>query len=335
MINMKSWAADIIDNPHRVAIPIMTHPGIEMIGCRVADAVRSGRVHSQAILALNDKYPAHAVTAIMDLTVEAEAFGSEIVFPGDDVPSVTSRLVCDSASIEALQIPPVTAARIPQYLEANRLTAEAIAGTKPIFGGCIGPFSLAGRLFDLSEFMMAIYIEPETVNMLLEKCTLFLIDYARAMKATDINGIVIAEPAAGLVSNDDCTEYSSKYVRRIVEAVQDDNFMIILHNCGNTGHCTEAMVASSAAGCHFGNKIDIVEAIKGCPSDMIVLGNLDPVELFKQSDAVKVKAATTELLVKTKEYRNFVLSSGCDVPPHIPLENIDAFYRALAEAKLA
>ena len=29
-------------------------------------------------------------------------------------------------------------------------------------------------------------------------------------------------------------------VRRIVDAVQDDSFMVVLHNCGNTGHCTDA-----------------------------------------------------------------------------------------------
>ena len=32
--------------------------------------------------------------------------------------------------------------------------------------------------------------------------------------------------------------------REIVEKVQDDHFTVILHNCGNTGHCTKAMVAT-------------------------------------------------------------------------------------------
>ena len=30
-----------------------------------------------------------------------------------------------------------------------------------------------------------------------------------------------------------------------------------------------------------------------------------------------------------KQYPNFVLSSGCDTPPHTPMENIDAFFKAL------
>ena len=32
---------------------------------------------------------------------------------------------------------------------------------------------------------------------------------------------------------------------------------------------------------------------------------------------------------KRQTWKNFVLSTGCDVPPHIPAENIEAFYQAL------
>ena len=50
--------------------------------------------------------------------------------------------------------------------------------------------------------------------------------------------VVTAEPAAGLLSDEDCRQYSSVFIKEIVEKVQDDHFTVILHNCGNTGHCT-------------------------------------------------------------------------------------------------
>ena len=97
------------------------------------------------------------------------------------------------------------------------------------------------------------------------------------LKETGVNGVIIAEPAAGLVSNEDCSSFSSTYISRIVEELQDDNFMIVLHNCGNTGHCTAAMVETKAAGLHFGNKIDMVQVLQECPEDILVMGNIDPV----------------------------------------------------------
>ena len=329
-LNMKEWINEIIQKKEVVAMPIMTHPGIEMIGKTVRDAVTDGQVHYNAIQALSEKYPTAAATVIMDLTVEAEAFGAEIVFPENEVPSVVGRLLNDEEAIDKLEIPALNKGRIPQYLKANMLAAKAITD-RPVFAGCIGPYSLAGRLYDMSEIMMLIYINPEAANSLLKKCSDFILRYCMALKATGVNGVVMAEPAAGLLSDEDCTQYSSVFIKEIVEKVQDDHFTVILHNCGNTGHCTRAMVATGAAAYHFGNKIDMVEALKEVPADALAMGNLDPVSLFKAAAPEEMKKATLDLLEATRSYPNFVLSSGCDTPPHTPAENIDAFFAALNE----
>lgn len=308
----------------------MTHPGIEMIGKTVRDAVTDGQVHYNAIQALSEKYPTAAATVIMDLTVEAEAFGAEIVFPENEVPSVVGRLLNDEEAIDKLEIPALNKGRVPQYLKANMLVAKTITD-RPVFAGCIGPYSLAGRLYDMSEIMMLIYINPEAAHSLLKKCSDFILRYCMALKATGVNGVVMAEPAAGLLSDEDCTQYSSVFIKEIVEKVQDDHFTVILHNCGNTGHCTRAMVATGAAAYHFGNKINMVEALKEVPADALAMGNLDPVSLFKAAAPEEMKKATLDLLEATRSYPNFVLSSGCDTPPHTPAENIDAFFAALNE----
>lgn len=329
-MNMQSWTQEIIGNPQRVAIPIMTHPGIEYIHKTVRDAVTNGQVHYEAIQALCDKYPSAAATVIMDLTVEAEAFGAEIVFPENEVPSVSGRLLADEAAIGSLEVPALNKGRIPQYLKANMLAARNI-NDRPVLAGCIGPYSLAGRLYDMSEMMMLLYINPEAAFTLLRKCTDFILRYCMALKATGVNGVMMAEPAAGLLSNDDCLQYSSVFIKEIVDAVQDENFSVVLHNCGNTGHCTAAMVHTGAAAYHFGNKIDMMEALKEVPADALAMGNLDPVSLFKMATPEKMKAETLQLLEATANYPNFVLSSGCDTPPHTPAENIEAFFDALNE----
>lgn len=329
-INMRAWVHNIINGRKRVAIPIMTHPGIEFIGKSVSETVCNGNIHFEAIKALDEKYPAAACTTIMDLTVEAEAFGATVLIPENEIPTVTGRLLSSQEDVEKLTIPDLTKGRLPEYILANKLAAESITD-KPVFGGIIGPFSLAGRLFDMSELMIACYCEPEMAELLLSKCSTFLKEYCIEIKKQGVQGIIIAEPAAGLLSNDGCSEFSSRYIKPIVEAVQDDNFMVILHNCGNTGHCTSAMVETGCMGYHFGNKIDMVAATEGCPKDALSMGNLDPVTLFKAATSQEMKATTLELLNTMAKYRNFILSSGCDIPPYTPHENIEAFYEALTE----
>lgn len=329
-MNTTAWIKSLIESGRLAAMPIMTHPGIELLGRRVLDAVTDGRVHFEAIEALNERFPQSAgCTVIMDLTVEAEAFGASLHFADDEVPSVVGRLVSNLDEVKALEVPSLDAARVPEYLRANRLAAERI--DKPVFAGCIGPYSLAGRLFDMTEIMMGIYTEPETVNLLLEKCTEFIRNYCLALRECGVAGVIMAEPAAGLLPNEECMQYSSVYVKRIVEAVQDDSFVVILHNCGNTGHCTQAMVATGAKAYHFGNKIDMLDALRECPADVLVMGNLDPVEIFRNATPQQTASATRDLLNRAAGYPNFVISSGCDTPPQVPFENIEAFYKTVEE----
>lgn len=325
------WISDIINSKNVAALPIMTHPGIEMIGKKVIDAVTDAEVHFAAIKALNDRYPsAAASTVIMDLTVEAEAFGCDIRFADNEVPTVVDPLLRSADDISRLKVPPLCRGRVSEYIKANKLSAENIADT-PSLAGCIGPFSLAGRLYGMTELMMAMYIEPDAVHELLKKCSEFITSYLIAIKEAGANGVIIAEPAAGLMSNDDCLNFSSVYIKDIIKAVKDDTFVVILHNCGNGGHCTAATVYTDADGYHFGNKIDMVTALDGVPSDRLVIGNLDPVSVFKSASVEEVYDKTAELMKRCAAYPNFVISSGCDTPPEVPFENIDAFYKAVSD----
>ena len=329
-MNMKRWVADVIRQREVTALPVMTHPGIEMNGHTVREAVSNGRVHYEAVMTLTRRYPAVAAATIMDLTTEAEAFGTEIAFSDEAVPAVSSRLLPDVESINRLQVPSLSTGRIPQYLKANLLAAREITD-RPLFAGCIGPFSLAGRLYDMSGIMMLIYENPDAAHTLLAKCTQFIEKYCQALKQTGANGVMMAEPAAGLMSNDDCQNFSSAYVRYIVNKVQDENFIVILHNCGNTGQCTQAMVSTGAAAYHFGNKCKMEEVIKDVPSTALAMGNIDPVSIFKDGMPFQMRQTVTDLLEKMRPYPNFVLSSGCDTPPHTPLANVDAFFESLAD----
>ncbi|HUT23851.1 MAG TPA: uroporphyrinogen decarboxylase family protein [Sumerlaeia bacterium] len=53
--------------------------------------------------------------------------------------------------------------------------------------------------------------------------------------------------------------------------------------------------------------------------------------MFQNGTPQAVGEATRALLEATKSYKNFIISSGCDIPPGTPLASLNAFYRAVAE----
>ncbi|MEN6314382.1 MAG: uroporphyrinogen decarboxylase family protein [Clostridiaceae bacterium] len=332
--NMRKWMFGLSTSIERQAMPIMTYPGLKLANTNVLEIVKYGEAQYKCIQALADKFPSAAAVTTMDLSVEAEAFGCPIKFSETEIPTIYGRVVSDEDSVRALKIPKVGDGRTEAYITAAKLSSKNIKD-RPTFGGQIGPFSLAGRLYDMTEIMVSILLEPETIHILLDKVTGFLIEYAKAFKNAGANGILIAEPAAGLLSPAQCEEFSSKYVERIVEEVQDDYFMVILHNCGNTKNLVPSMIGTGAMAFHFGNAVNMNDIMPQIPWGRIAFGNIDPAGIFKNGTIDDVRAKTWELLEKTFSYKNFVISSGCDIPPGTPLENIEEFFAKVEEFNMA
>ena len=144
--------------------------------------------------------------------------------------------------------------------------------------------------------------------------------------------MLLAEPVAGLLSPALVEEFSSPYVKRLVEAVQDDSFLVIYHNCGGSAlPALPSILSTGAAAYHFGNAVDMEDILRQVPEDTVVLGNIDPAGEFLNGTPASIRAATLSLLDRCGGCPNFVLSSGCDIPPLAPWENIHAFFAAAAE----
>ncbi len=333
--NMYQWVDEIIASKDKKALPVLSFPSVQKLGLSVEDIVRNSDKQAEGIKLIADSFDTAAAVSYMDLSVEAEAFGSEIRYSKEDVPTVIGSIISSMEEAEALKVPEVGAGRTGDNVEAMK-KAAAMVTDRPLFAGIIGPFSLAGRLMDVSEAMIYCYDEPEMVHEVLGKVTEFLISYCKAFKETGINGVVVAEPLAGLLSEDLAEEFSAEYMKKLVNEVQDETFLVVYHNCGNSTLRTINTIVNN--GCrmfHFGNAIDMAEMMQHIPADCIAMGNVDPSGEFRNGTPESVYAATQNVLKACSKYDNFVISSGCDIPPTTPWENIEAFFKAVREFKAA
>ena len=330
--NMKLWVKELYGTQPKKALPVLSFPCISLLGITVRELISDSELQAKGMKAVADKTDAAASVSFMDLSVEAECFGATICVSDDEVPTVKGRLINDESEAEALAVPPIGSGRTSIYIDAIKKASELITD-RPVLAGMIGPFSLAARLLDVSEIMMDCYDEPDMVHTVMKKATAFLIEYAKAYKASGANGIVMAEPVSGLLSPALEEEFSSPYVKEIVDAVQDDGFIVIYHNCGdNVARMLSSILTTGAAAYHFGNAVDMEkDIIPNVPRETVVMGNIDPAGVLRMGTPETVKAETLALLTRCSKYPNFVLSSGCDIPPLTPWENIDAFFKARDE----
>lgn len=331
-MNMKKWVSDLKDAEIKKTMPVLSFPCISLMGITVNQLINDPKLQAEGMKLVADEVDSAASVSMMDLSVEAEAFGSEVKTSEYEVPTVTGALVTSMEDVEALRIPEVGEKRTGLYIEAIGKACELITD-RPVFAGVIGPFSLAGRLMDVTEALVNCYIEPDMVKATMEKATEFLINYINAYKKVGANGVMMAEPLTGLLSPDLAAEFSEPYVKRIVEAVQDDDFIVIYHNCGdNTIDMIDSILRVGAAAYHFGNSISMAEMMKKIPSDIVAMGNIDPANQFCNGTPESIREVTLSLMEELcDKYPNFVISSGCDIPPLSKWENIHAYFDAVNE----
>ena len=329
--NMQKWITEVIQTEKKNAIPILSFPCIQLLDVTVKDLISDSSLQAKGMKAVADRVPSGAAVSLMDLSVEAECFGSSIRVSDDEVPTIVGSIVNDPDEADALVIPEVGAARTGLYIDAIEKAVELIQD-RPVLARVIGPFSLAGRLMDVSEAMIYCYEEPEMVHTVMEKVTTFVINYCKAYKAVGANGVMIAEPLAGLMSPTLAREFAHPYVKKVIEAVQDDDFAVIYHNCGdNVPLMAKDIYQLGASGYHFGDAIRMADMLPDAPKEVLVMGNVSPSKEFRNGTPESIEEATKKVIEECAGYPNFLISSGCDIPPMSPWENIDAFFAAVDE----
>lgn len=332
--NMKKWVADMIASPQKKPIPLLSFPCTQLMNISVKELVFSSDLQAEGMKRVADRIPSAASVSLMDLSVEAQAFGSDIYISEDEVPTVIGAIVSSEEDAQQLKIPQVGTARTGLYIESIAKAVLQITD-RPVFAGVIGPYSLTGRLMDVSEAMIYCYEEPDMVHTVLEKATEFLIEYCRAYQRAGANGVIIAEPLAGMLSPHLAKEFSHPYVKRIVEAVQTEDFCVIYHNCGdNVALMTKDIYQLGASGYHFGNSVRLMDMLPDAPDDVLVMGNVSPSEQFLGGTPQSIRDETLRIMAECGDKSNFVISSGCDIPPRSSWENIDAFFDAARVQKV-
>lgn len=325
-MNMYSWIDKMMYGGEKKAMPILSFPAVQFLYITVKELVSSSDYMALGMRLIADKYDMPAALGFMDLSVEAEAFGAHAVYAADEVPCIIGKLVTDMEDVENLRVPEVGEGRTSINLEAIK-KAQKLIHDRPIFSQCTGPYSLAGRLINVNDIMLECYEEPETVHALLRKATDFIKAYVLAQKEMGANGVIMAEPLAGILSPELMEEFSTPYVREIVDAVQDESFIVIYHNCGNS--VTKLVKGIVDTGClvfHFGDSIDLREMIGLMPRNVLIMGNVSPSRVFNNRNERIVDIETRRVLQECSQFNNFMISSGCDLPPYTDLDNIDMFF---------
>jgi len=305
-------------------IPLIGVTGVKLNNTSIKKNLTNSDVQFDTIKKIYEKYQPDGIFTFMDLTVEAEALGLKINFPENDTPSVLEHSVKTKDDLTVLKKNySGNTGRMAVFIETMKKMTEALPTQKGAY--VIGPFTLAGELNGVNDLLTNCILNPEFVDELVAFSTEVINNYTAALFDAGADTVCVLEPTAMMLDPNMYETYSLKAFRNILRYV--DNKPLILHICGDTTHLVEKMAQSGATALSLDSVVNFKKIITKLPSQMELIGNLDPVDVFLNGDNETIAEATKCLLHDMKQYSNFVMGSGCDLPLETPLENIHTFMK--------
>ena len=265
-----------------------------------------------------------------DLCREAEGYGSEILFPEHQLPTVKKPAIDDIHKVSDLNVRKVS--DIPRLGELVDATEYVLKKEPEIYPMtlAVGPMSVAGNVRGVSEIMIDSVKEPEAVDELLEKITETTLDYIHELAAVGAKYMYVADPTASLMG----PAYYRKHIlplhKKIFQAMKDNGIGASLHMCGNTQKILPISCECGAAVIDVDCQTDFVQALKDVDGRAVLNGNINPVADVYECDAQHTKQAILDVAEKSKGYRAMFMP-GCELPTDTKLENVKAIHEALAE----
>lgn len=271
------------------------------------------------------------MSSMSDPVRETADFGTELIFPEDELPHPKQVLLQNIEDIEKLELfDPLKSTRILDRIHAIELFKKEKGDEYPILGWVEGPLAEASDLRGINECLMDIIDEDneELFHQLLEKCTQEAIWCAKAQIEAGAHMIGIGDAAASLISRNLYREIVFPYEKRIIDAVKEAGGIARLHICGDINRIVEDIVELEVDILDIDWMVDMkrsVEIMEGTKT--IINGNVDPVAVVLNGSVNDVKAAVHK--ARKESEGKAMISAGCEIPKFTPHENLSAFAEAL------
>ena len=313
-----------------LCVPLILNHAARVTGIKVSEYSRSGEAMGRAHAAAFRRYGLVLVTIFRDTGVIAEAMGTKLHYPEDDVPRFETPAIESPEQAADLAPAPADAGSLPVYLEAIEV-ANAEVGEEVIVSCCYAaPFTTAAMLMGTDQFVRALRRNPEAAHQLLQAALETTLTFTQAVLAA--GGLPVAvDPAAScsLIGPRQYEEFAAPYTAPMIAAIHAAGLPAVLHICGRTNLIWSQM-ADSGADCLSVDKEDLAEVKQGVQERVCLFGNVPPVAALLCGTPRSVEESVRECIAKGGDSAHgFIVGSGCEVPLETPPENLDAMLAAV------
>jgi uroporphyrinogen decarboxylase len=303
-----------------------------LAGASYRDLVASPDLVAQAITSANEKVGSAVVFVGSGFTnFPMAALGASLEFKEKGAPALVGQAVADLAQVDRLDLDRLDADQALQTLQkAAALVKEAIGATAYVTSISWAPFTFAGRLYGMDRLMTALVDDPKGVEALLERATEAVFRYHLPyLEAGSVDGVAMADPMASgdVISRRHFQQFAQPYLAKVTQRFAERGYPVLLHICGRTDDRLDLIADAGVKGFFLDHRVDLAKALEVVRGRMCIGGNVDPVNVLARGTVDDVVQAARACLETAGDGGGYVLTPGCDIPPDVPLANVQALIR--------
>jgi uroporphyrinogen decarboxylase len=312
-----------------VIAQVFAHTAL-IAGKTIQEYVSSGRQLAECQLKALERYGCDAIFAVMDVNIETEALGSQLVYRLNDYPYVESYAFTGNTNLETLSTPdPSTAGRMPEILKALGIMRREVGDEVLVVGCVLGPMTLATQLVGMETALYLAIDDPDSFEKLLDFTTRVIIRFGAAQIEAGAHLPLVFDPSASMavIPASFFREFELPRLNQIMNAFQSAGASAgWLHVAGPITPVLPVLGQTGANIFNFDYCVDPDEVLS-IESQLCFNGNIKSLD-FEIGEPEDIFNESVRLRDLFSARGGFVLSSGCEIPPGSKPENVEAMVAA-------
>lgn len=315
-----------------ICIPDMGATMTPFIGITTKDYYHSARLMADLEIALFRKLRHDSVGISTSLRGVAEAMGAKVCYPDYAISYLLEPAIKSIDEVESLKIVnPLEDGKLPILLEALKLTKDALINDVDVSASMSGPFSVAASVVGTENLLKWMIRYPKKVHTLMEIVAESNNRYIEEVAKLGIS-ISFADPVSStsLISPKQFREFSLPALQKNINKIKEKTGSSPgIHICGKSRDIWEDVVNTGISNFSIDNIEDIEEAKKVMGDRVVITGNVPPVDVMHAGTKKDIFKSVKQCIKKGYDSKKgYILSTGCQIPMHTPMENIQAFMDA-------
>ncbi|APQ77071.1 methylcobamide--CoM methyltransferase [Clostridium botulinum] len=315
-----------------ICVPDMGVTMAPFIGVTARDYYHSAQLMADLEIALFKRLRHDGVSISTSLRGVAEAMGSKVGYPEYGISYLIEPAINSIDEIESLKVvDPLKDGNLPTLLEAIKLTRDVLIDEVDVGAAMSGPFSVAASVVGTENLLKWMIKYPKKVHTLMDIVAESNNRYIEEVAKLGVS-IGFADPVSStsLISPKQFREFSLPALRKNINKIKEKTGGAPgIHICGKSKELWEDVVNAGISNFSIDNVEDLEEAKNIMGDRVVITGNVPPVDVVYRGNKEAIFKSVKECIKKGHDSKKgYILSTGCQIPMHTPIENIEMFMEA-------